>query len=61
MQPPVWSPDGRRLAFAAAAGRTLVGLYTVPTDGAAPRTAQLPARASGDDERAGLVRRMAGA
>ena len=37
MQPPVWSPDGRRLAFAAAAGRTLVGLYTVPTDGAAPR------------------------
>ena len=37
MQPPVWSPDGRRLAFAAAAGRTLVGLYTVPADGAAPR------------------------
>ena len=34
---PVWSPDGRRLAFAAAAGRTQVGLYTVPADGAAPR------------------------
>ena len=38
MHPPVWSPDGRRLAFAAAAARrTLVGLYTVPADGAAPR------------------------
>lgn len=34
---PAWSPDGRRLAFAAAAGRTQVGLYTVPVDGAAPR------------------------
>ena len=37
MQPPVWSPDGRRLAFAAASGRTRVGLYTVPVDGARPR------------------------
>ncbi len=37
MQPPAWSPDGRRLAFTAAAGRTRLGLYTVPVDGAAPR------------------------
>lgn len=37
MQPPAWSPDGRRLAFTAAAGRARLGLYTVPVDGAAPR------------------------
>ncbi|MDE2901434.1 MAG: hypothetical protein OXP73_00240 [Chloroflexota bacterium] len=37
MQPPAWSPDGRRLAFTAAAGRTRLGLYIVPVDGAAPR------------------------
>jgi len=37
LHPPSWSPDGRRIAFAAAVGRTQVGLFTVPVDGAAPR------------------------
>lgn len=34
---PAWSPDGRRLAFAAAAGNGRVGIYSVPVEGAAPR------------------------